>query len=128
MEPEIVIPEDATRIHIGSSGIVSVKRPNEIDLQEIGQIELARFVNPKGLVALGKNLFKESASSGSPIIGEPETENFGGIAQQFLEKSNVQVVEEMVNLITAQRAYETNSRAIQTADSMLGIANSLKRG
>jgi flagellar basal-body rod protein FlgG len=97
------------------------------DPQEIGKIELARFVNPAGLSAIGRNLYAATAASGQPVIGTPGLEGFGTISQGFLEMSNVKVVEEMVNMIIAQRAYEVNSKAIQTSDDMLAIANNLKR-
>jgi flagellar basal-body rod protein FlgG len=97
------------------------------DPQEIGQIELARFVNPAGLKAIGQNLYERTAASGLPIVGTPGRDGFGEIAQSFLEASNVDVVEEMVNMIQAQRAYEINSKTIKTADDMMGIVNNLKR-
>ena len=93
----------------------------------MGQIELVRFVNPAGLSSLGRNLYVETAASGPPMVSTPGLDGFGTLAQGWLEMSNVQVVEEMVNLIIAQRAYETNSRAIQASDEMLQTANSLRR-
>jgi flagellar basal-body rod protein FlgG len=96
--------------------------------RQIGQIELYRFVNPAGLKAIGKNLYKESPASGPEIPGTPGLGGFGGILQGFLEMSNVNLAEEMVNMIVAQRAYEANSKSIQTSDSMLSTAIQLKRG
>jgi len=93
----------------------------------VGQLQLARFVNPGGLKAVGKNLFLETAASGAPQIANPGEAGMGTTIQGILELSNVQVVEEMVNMIVAQRAYEANSKTIQTADDLLRIANSLRR-
>ncbi len=127
IEPPITIPQNATSISISPEGVVSVKVPGQVAAQNVGQIQLARFVNPAGLKAVGDNLFKETDASGAPIVANPGTNGMGNLRQGFLEASNVQVVEEMVKLITAQRAYESNSKSIQTADDMLRIANGLKR-
>jgi flagellar basal-body rod protein FlgG len=127
LDPAIVIPEDALDIVISATGDVSVTLPDEVDPQNVGQIELARFVNPGGLKAVGKNLFLETPASGAPIVAEPGDEGMGTTIQTILEMSNVQVVEEMVNMIVAQRAYEANSKTIQTADNLLQIANNLRR-
>ncbi len=127
IEPPITIPQNATSISISPEGVVSVKIPGQVAAQNVGQIQLARFVNPAGLKAIGDNLFKETDASGAPIVANPGTNGMGNLRQGFLEASNVQVVEEMVKLITAQRAYESNSKSIQTADDMLRIANGLKR-
>ena len=94
---------------------------------EIGTIQLARFVNASGLRSLGRNLYSPTEATGDEIVGTPGENGFGTISQGFLEMSNVSVVDEMVNMITAQRAYETNSKVIQTADDMLQMANNLKR-
>jgi len=94
---------------------------------EIGNIETARFANPSGLTAIGKNLFLESETSGSPTTGTPGEDGLGTINQGFLEMSNVNIVEEMVHMILAQRAYEINGKAIQTADEMLQTANNIRR-
>ncbi|MEW6228876.1 MAG: flagellar basal-body rod protein FlgG [Bacillota bacterium] len=127
IEPEITIPPEAVDLSIGTDGTVSVILAGESEPQELGKIELAKFVNPAGLSAIGRNLFTVTASSGEPVVGTPGLEGFGTISQGFLEMSNVKVVEEMVNMIIAQRAYEVNSKAIQTSDDMLSIANNLKR-
>ncbi|MEA3508549.1 MAG: flagellar basal-body rod protein FlgG [Synergistota bacterium] len=127
LEPSIVIPDDATEITVSDTGLVSVKVPGDALLQEIGQIELARFVNPAGLSASGNSLFMETDASGAPIAGMPAEEGMGSMVQGSLEMSNVQVVEEMVSMITAQRAYEAGSKAVQTADDLLAIANSMKK-
>lgn len=129
LEPEIYIPEDAPSdtITISEDGRVSAKPAGQQDPEEVGQIELSRFVNPAGLSNIGGNLYVETAASGAPINNAPGTDGTGTIMQSGLEMSNVQMVEEMVNMIVAQRAYETNSKAITTSDSMLEIANGLKR-
>jgi len=125
--PEVTLPEDTTSISIGQDGIIEVLQYGSEDPVEIGQIELARFVNPAGLMALGKNLLSETSSSGDPITDIPTQNGLGQIDQGSLEMSNVEVVDEMVNMIVAQRAYEMNSKAIQTSDDMAEIANNLKR-
>jgi flagellar basal-body rod protein FlgG len=127
LEPEITIPEDATQISIGIDGTVSVLVVGSETPQDIGQIELARFINPAGLSAVGHNLYVETAASGTPITGTPATEGLGKIDQGALEMSNVSVVDEMVNMIVAQRAYEINSKVIQTSDDMAQTVNTLKR-
>lgn len=127
LEPEITIPEDALSLTIGIDGTVSVTQPGVIQPQEIGSIELTRFINPAGLQGLGRNLFLPTQASGDPIPGTPGQEGFGTLLQGFVEMSNVNVVEEMVNLIIGQRAYEINSRAIRTADEMMQTANNLVR-
>jgi len=127
MTPEITVPEDATSINISIDGEVSVLLVGSTDPQVIGNIELARFVNPAGLKAVGHNLYTETPASGAPILGAPAEDGLGKIEQGFLEMSNVSVVDEMVNMIVAQRAYEINSKVIQTSDDMSQIANNLKR-
>jgi len=127
LEPEMVIPSDAINVTIGVDGTVSVIQAGESQPTEIGTIQLARFVNPAGLTAMGKNLFTESEASGDAITGTAGQDGLGYIDQGFLEMSNVSVVDEMVNMITAQRAYEVNSKVIQTADDMLQMANNVKR-
>ncbi|MCL2066244.1 MAG: flagellar basal-body rod protein FlgG [Treponema sp.] len=124
--PELFLPDT---INVTKDGRVSVRIPVDGDLVEVdvGRIDLYRFPNPVGLTAVGENLFKVSAASGDPIPGRPGYEGMGSIQHKFLEMSNVAVVQEMVNLIIAQRAYEFNSRTIQTSDNMLGTATTLKR-
>jgi flagellar basal-body rod protein FlgG len=126
LEPAINIPENATSITIGTDGTVSVTLPGEAEAAEVGNIELARFINPAGLKAIGNNLFVQTGASGEAVTGVPGEDGIGTIAQGVLEMSNVNVVEEMVNMITGQRAYEINSKAIQTGDQMLQIVNNLK--
>jgi len=127
MDPEISIPNDSLHISIGSDGTVSVLQAGETEPTEVGTIQLSRFINPAGLNSIGKNLYLPTSASGDAITGTAGEDGFGTLAQGFLEMSNVSVVEEMVNLITAQRAYEINSKSIQAADEMMQIANSLKR-
>jgi len=125
--PEISVPTNAMSINVGMDGTVSVIQADDATPVEIGTIQLARFVNASGLRSLGRNLYSPTAASGDEIVGTPGENGFGTISQGFLEMSNVSVVDEMVNMITAQRAYETNSKVIQTADDMLQMANNLKR-
>ena len=127
LEPQITVPPDATDINISSNGEVSVKLPGAGGFQTVGQLELARFINPAGLKTIGRNLMLETQASGTAIIGAPDEEGFGKLSQRFLELSNVEVVDEMVSMIVAQRAYEINSKAIQTSEEMLSNANNLKR-
>jgi len=129
--PDIIMPEGflPESITVSRDGRVSVIVP-DIDPREaieVGRLELYRFPNPVGLMAAGDNLFRVSAASGDPIPGVPGFDGMGTIQNRFLEMSNVSVVQEMVNLIVAQRAYEFNSRTIQTSDSMLGTATALRR-
>lgn len=127
LEPQITLPENALSVTISSDGIVSVTTPGNSTPQQIAQIELATFINPAGLNSIGRNLLTETAASGAPITGTPGQDGIGTVIQGYIEMSNVQVVEEMVNMIVAQRAYETNSKAIQTSDEMLQQANNLRR-
>jgi len=125
--PELTVPEDSTAIAVGSDGTVSVQQFGQAEPTEIGQFELARFVNPAGLSAIGRNLLMQTGASGDPITDVPGQSGLGFVNQGYLEMSNVSVVDEMVNMIVAQRSYEMNSKAIQTADDMASIANNLKR-
>lgn len=127
LEPAITIPQDALDISIDSQGGVSVTQPGSPAPTIVGTIQLATFQNEAGLQAAGFNLFRQSDASGAPIIGNPQSQDRGSTQQGFIELSNVSVVEELVNLISAQRAYEVNSRTVQTADEMLQIANNMKR-
>lgn len=127
LEPQITIPPTATDVSISSDGRVTATIPGQTTPQDLGQLQLARFVNPAGLESMGRNLLKETAASGTPTVASPGTDGAGTMVQKYLEMSNVQVVEEMVNMIVAQRAYEINSKAITTADEMLGQAANLKR-
>ncbi len=127
LTPEISIPEDAVSISVAFDGKVSVVQAGSNTPNEIGQIELARFINPAGLSAIGHNLYQETPASGTVITGVPGESGLGKLNQGYLEMSNVDVVSEMVNMIVAQRAYEINSKAIQTADDMTSLVNNLKR-
>ena len=128
-EPPLIFPENfiMNTLAISQDGKVTVKVVGEEDPVEIGQLEIYRFVNPAGLSSIGGNLFKTTPASGEEIAGQPGLDGMAKTHQGFLEMSNVKVVEEMVNMIVAQRAYEINSKAIQTSDSMLATAIGLKR-
>src|SRR5579885_3433213 len=125
LSPAISIPNSATNITIGQDGTVSAILPGQTAATQIGQIQTAFFANPAGLRALGRNLLQQTDSSGPPQLGAPGQNNLGTLLQGFLENSNVSVVEELVGLITAQRAYEVTSKAIQTADQMLQTTNAI---
>src|SRR5690606_9420711 len=127
LQPEITIPENTTSIVFGNDGTVSIRLEGEDHWEEIGQIELVRFLNAAGLASSGKNLFRATAAAGRHQYGTPGLDGFGTIAQGMPEMSNVKTIEEMVNMITAQRAYGINSNAIRGADEMLQVANNLKR-
>ncbi len=127
VEPGVSVPPEAVEIQISQDGLVSARLQGEADPIDLGQFELARFTNPSGLLPLGGNLFEQSETSGEPTIGTPGQDGLGVMLQGFLESSNVDVVQEMVNLITAQRAYEINSKMISASDEMLQTTNNLKR-
>ncbi len=127
LEPSITIPENTQSVQITRDGIVSALIAGESEPVEIGAIELATFINAAGLRSIGQNLYVETSASGPATVSTPGLDNLGTLAQGFLEGANVQVVEEMVDMITAQRAYEVNSRAIRAADEMLQTATSIKR-
>lgn len=126
IDGNVILGENVSEISIDGEGFIQVKRDGIQEYEAIGQLSLSKFVNPAGLEAIGKNLFKETGASGVAIEGIQEGDQTE-VMQGFIENSNVQIVDEMINLITAQRAYEINSKSIQTADSMLEIANNLKR-
>jgi flagellar basal-body rod protein FlgG len=123
LEPAITIPNNVTGITIGTDGTVSVMQTGQTAAQPVGQIQLATFANPAGLEGIGRNLFKENGSSGQAVSGTPDADGFGRINQGYIENSNVSVVEELVAMIAAQRAYETNSKVITAADHMLNTIN-----
>ena len=127
LDPEISVPDDTISLSIGMDGTVSALRAGDSAPRQLGTIELARFNNPAGLQSMGKNLFLPTDASGTAVVGTAGERNFGTIAQGFLEMSNVSIVDEMVNMITAQRSYETNSKVVQASDDMLQTANNLKR-
>jgi len=122
VQPGITIPQGAQSVTIGSDGTVSVTLAGQSAATQIGQLQLANFINPAGLTPIGGNLLEQSAASGSPQTGSPGTNGFGTLSQGKLESSNVNVVEELVNMIQTQRAYEMNSKAISTVDQMLQYA------
>lgn len=125
--PEVSMPEDLTELTISRTGVVSGTGPGQAAPVEIGRVELARFPNPPGLIALGENLYQESAASGQPILGNPQEEGFGRIIQGALESSNVEVVQEMVDMIAALRAYEINAKAVEASEQMSDVTNQMVR-
>jgi|TARA_R100000049_G_C1955640_1_gene109680 flagellar basal-body rod protein FlgG len=126
VEPGITIPQGAVDVAVSRTGEVQIKLAGEVEMQTVGQIELASFVNEAGLEAKGDNLFLATAASGEPTIAPPGEPGFGSVAQGFVEASNVNPVAEITALITAQRAYEMNSRVVKTADEMLGTTSQLR--
>jgi len=127
LEPRISVPAEATSITVSKDGIVSASMPGQSAPQQLGTIEIATFQNPAGLAALGGTLYGDTSASGEPVTAAPGQDGLGTIVQGFLEESNVSVVEEMVNMILAQRAYEANSRVVKTSDEMLSEVNNLAR-
>ncbi len=127
LEPGFNVPRDALELHVSRDGVVSVLLEGAMEEQTLGQLELARFINSGGLRAEGNNLFVETPASGQAFFEQPGLNNTGELIQYALESSNVDIVEEMVNMIVAQRAYEMNSKAVRTADQILGVASNLKR-
>lgn len=126
VEPSIVVPDDAISIVINNSGEVLAQIDEQPDMVNLGQLELSVFANKAGLEAVGQNLFLETEASGAPIVGNPNQDGFGRIEQGVLEAANVNSVEEITNLITAQRAYEFNSQIVQVSDQMLEAASNLR--
>jgi flagellar basal-body rod protein FlgG len=121
LEPSVTVPPDAKSLTIGRDGIITVVQPNTPEPLQLGQIQLADFINPAGLEPIGENLFRQTSASGTPTIGNPGDNEIGTTLQGSLETSNVNVVEELVNMIETQRAYEMNSKAISTTDQMLSF-------
>ena len=126
LQPEITVPAEGT-VTIGLDGTVQATIQGTAAPQQLGQIQLALFINPAGLESVGRNIFRPTAASGDAVQGTPGLDGLGTIGSGFLEMSNVKVVEEMVDMISAQRAYEINSKSIQASDEMLQIANALRR-
>jgi len=126
-KPGIAVPENVKGFDIGTDGKVFATVPNQSSPVELGQLEMVRFTNPAGLSAEGDNLYRSTAASGEPISGRPGEDGVGTLRQGFLEGSNVKMVEEMVNLMVAQRAYEASVKVIQASDEMLGMVNSLRK-
>lgn len=127
LEPGFRIPDDAVQVNLSRDGVMSVLSEGATDEQVLGQLELARFINPGGLRSIGDNLMVETPASGQAFFENPGMNNTGELIQAHLETSNVDIVEEMVNMITAQRSYELNSKSVQTADGVLQTAVNLKR-
>jgi flagellar basal-body rod protein FlgG len=127
LEPQITVPADAQEVVIASDGTVSVTQAGQTSAQTVGTIQIANFQNPAGMNAVGRNLATATTASGEPVTGNPGESGLGRINQGFLEQSNVNVVEEMVNMIIAQRAYEVNSKAVKVADDMLSQINNMVR-
>lgn len=123
LQPQIQVPEGAESITIGGDGTVSAKLADQTDVTELGKIETARFINPAGLESLGNNLLAETPASGAPQVGQPGLDGRGSIRSGSLESSNVNVVEELVDMIETQRAYEVNSKMISATDQMLQYVN-----
>lgn len=126
LQPEIVIPPNAAGVEIGATGLVQIIVDNSTQPQNVGQIQLVGFVNPAGLKSLGGNLFMPTNASGLPQQGQPGQNGLGTVAQGQIEMSNVNIVDEMVGMITTQRAYETNSKVIQASDQMLQAINNMR--
>lgn len=126
VQPGITVPSDAIDVTVNQSGEVLVKLEGQVNLQNVGQLQTATFANESGLQAIGSNLLLETAASGPPTVGTPQAPGFGAVLQGFLETSNVNAVEEITNLISAQRAYEMNSKVIETADQMMGSLSNLR--
>lgn len=127
VQPEMTVPDQVKELSVGEDGTVTAVIAGQTDPQQIGQMQLVNFLNPAGRTSMGRNLYSPTKASGEPITGTPGQNGLGTLASGYVEMSNVKVVEEMVNLIVAQRAYEVNSKSIQTADEMLNIANNLRR-
>jgi flagellar basal-body rod protein FlgG len=127
VEPAITIPNDAALVTVSPNGTVTVTGSGGVAQVEVGRIELARFLNPTGLLAVGENQYLETAASGPPATGVPQEEGFGRLMQGTLEASNVEIVQEMTDMIAAQRAYEINARSIRAAEDMMQATNDLIR-
>lgn len=127
LDPAITIPQDAEAVVVSGDGVVSVRLPNNPALQQLETVQLARFINPEGLLKVGENLFAQTDSSGAPLTGTPGTEGRGRIRQSSLEQSNVDPVRELIGLITTQRAFELNSQSVQAGDQVLQLIANLRR-
>jgi flagellar basal-body rod protein FlgG len=126
LDPPITIPPDASNVSIASNGTVSVSLPGQTTPSDIGQIQIANFVNPSGMQSVGHNLMTPTKASGDPQVGEPGSDGRGTLLQGAVEQSNVDIVEEMIGMISAQRSYEINSKVITTADDMLRAATQMR--
>ncbi|MEH3146339.1 MAG: flagellar basal-body rod protein FlgG [Methylobacterium frigidaeris] len=128
LNPAIAVPNNATGVTISASGTVQATVPGQTAPQQIGQLQIARFVNKVGLESAGDNLFTETLASGPPVVGNPNTDGFGSLQQSYLEEANVNAVTEISSLIAAQRAYEMNSKVVTAADQMLSTTSQMFRG
>jgi len=126
MVPEVVVPPNALALNIGRDGVVTCTVQGEVEPRNLGQIQVANFVNPAGLNSIGRNLFTQTVASGEPIVANPGENGTGSIGQRELESSNVNIVDEMVQMIMGQRAYELNSKVIKTGDEMLAVTNQVR--
>jgi flagellar basal-body rod protein FlgG len=127
LDPQITIPQDATAVLIGTDGVVSIQQPGNTNMQKVGQLEMANFINPQGLLALGQNLFQQTEASGTAQQGNPGVQGMGTVLQGSLEGSNVEPVNELVNLIKTQRSFEFNSQVIQSANQIMQNVVQLQR-
>jgi len=124
--PEIIIPAEATDLKVGIDGTVTIKVPGEVEGRNLGQMQIANFINPAGLESIGRNLYMQTPASGEPLVTVPGANSSGLIGQGELETSNVNIVDEMVQMIQGQRAYELNSKVIKTSDEMLASTNQMR--
>ena len=127
LQPQISIPVDTTGMVISAEGNVSIQQFGQTQFSQIGQLQLAKFLNPEGMLKMGENLFQETLSSGAAIFGQPGTNGLGTLLQNQLERSNVEPVNELIDLITTQRSFELNSQSVQAGDQMLQLVNNLRR-
>ncbi|QDU94306.1 flagellar basal-body rod protein FlgG [Lignipirellula cremea] len=127
VQPTITIPNDSVAIQIGTSGVVNVQQQGQTDLTQVGQLQLATFQNPEGLLRLGDNMFAQTQASAAPVTGNPGSVGLGLLRQNALEASNVEPVQELIDLITTQRSFELNSQAIQAGDQVLQLIANLRR-
>ena len=128
VQPVITVPQDATGVVISSDGLVQYSTSTSTDLQTLGQIQLSKFVNPDGMIKLGENLYQRTQASGDEQIGTPGQDGYGNIRQGFLEASNVEPVNELIDLITTQRSFELNSQIVQAGDQIMQVVANLRRG
>ncbi len=128
IQPQITIPPNATSVNIGPDGTVAVTIPGQTGVQTVGQLQLANFINPAGLQRIGNNLYEQTQASGNPIVSNPGTQGLGTLLSGYVEASNVNIVNEMVNMIIAERAYQFNSKAVSAGDTMLSTAANLYTG
>lgn len=127
IEPQIDIPPDAIAVEISASGQVMVRQPNVVELQAVGQLQMANFINPDGLLKVGENMYQQTDASNQATLANPGTDGLGIIRQRNLEASNVEPVQELIDLITTQRGFELNSQAVQAGDQLLQQINNLRR-